>query len=59
MASCASGGSADDGTGKQYVLIFWTSFILTVSSTPRCTARFFLLVYKSSSDEAGIQHKVK
>ena len=43
-------GVADEGTGNEYVLIFWISLRLTFSSKPRWTAKFFRLVNKLSSD---------
>ena len=43
-------GVADEGTGKEYVLIFCISLKLTFSSNPKWTAKFFRLVNKLSSD---------
>ena len=43
-------GVADEGTGKEKVLIFWISLRLTFSSNPKWTAKFFRLVNKLSSE---------
>ena len=46
----ALNGVAEDGTGKEKVLIFWISLRLTFSSRPKWTAKFLRLVNKLSSD---------